>query len=426
MSGILNIPKFVDFRNKIKRHPTKKYSKRSLSRVTTIAIHHSLTRQNLSGSNAEGYARYHVDTHGWPSIGYHYVIEPDGTVKFCNDLEYITYHVGDHNGYTVGICVTGDFRYEELTPDQKESLRNVVRALQSSYPQMKHTKGHNEFSGYEWKPCPVFDYKAVLGAAKKPAVLPDTYVIQQGDTFWSIAKGLEGVTVDDLLKANPGVDPRKLQIGQVIRLRPTENKNAEKKPSVKTYTLVTNVSGYYYAADAKNRIHPKNTVIKGTYYIFKEADGMINVTTKPGIPGSWINPQDNVIKSSSPSSNSVKVGQKVRLKSSAAKYATGQTIPSKYKGKTYTVMQVKSDRVLLKELYSWVLIKDIEAGSSTSTTRTFKTGDKVKLKTSAKKYATGETIPTRYKGKNYTIQQVKTDRVLLKELYSWVYKADIE
>ncbi|GIO25150.1 N-acetylmuramoyl-L-alanine amidase [Oceanobacillus sp. J11TS1] len=162
MAGIVNVPKFVDFRNKVKRHPTRKFPVLSLKGKTTIAIHHSLTRQGLGGSNAESYAKFHVDTHGWPSIGYSYVIEPDGTIKFCNDIELRTYHVGDHNNYAVGICLTGDFRYEEPTNAQKESLRNLVNALQTKYPHLKHIKGHNEFSGYEWKECPVFDYKTVL------------------------------------------------------------------------------------------------------------------------------------------------------------------------------------------------------------------------------------------------------------------------
>ncbi|MEK5425377.1 N-acetylmuramoyl-L-alanine amidase [Cytobacillus sp. FSL R7-0680] len=169
MAGLLNIPKFVDFRNKVKRHPVLKFPVLSLKSKTTLAIHHSLTKQGLGGSNAEGYARYHVDTHGWPSIGYSYVIEPDGTIKFCNDIELRTYHVGDHNNYAIGICLTGDFRYEEPTKEQEESLRNLVKDLQKAYPTIKYIKGHNEFSGYSWKECPVFDYKAVLNKKVTPS-----------------------------------------------------------------------------------------------------------------------------------------------------------------------------------------------------------------------------------------------------------------
>ena len=59
------------------------------------------------------------------------------------------------------------------------------------------------------------------------------------------------------------------------------------------------------------------------------------------------------------------------------------------------------------------------------TPKSFRVGQKVKIKSSAKKYSRSNvTIPTKYKNKSYTIQQVGKDDVLLKELYSWVKKKD--
>lgn len=262
MAGKLDIPKFKDYRNKVKRHRTKKFPVLSLKGKTTIAIHHSLTKQGLSGSNAEGYARFHVDTHGWPSIGYSYVIEPDGTIKWCNDIELRTYHVGNHNNYAVGICLTGDFRYEDPTEEQEESLRNLVRGLQKKYPQLKRVKGHHEFSGYEWKQCQEFDYKKILnekGNIKPKENLPSTYKIQEGDTFWSIAKGLKELSVDDLKKANANVDPTRLQIGQVINLgaakkssKPSKQQSNNKKatgPVAEIQSTVKSRYGYNIVVD---------------------------------------------------------------------------------------------------------------------------------------------------------------------------------
>src|SRR5699024_2174440 len=60
-----------------------------------------------------------------------------------------------------------------------------------------------------------------------------------------------------------------------------------------------------------------------------------------------------------------------------------------------------------------------------TTNHTFKKGQKVLLKSSAKHYATGERIPKRYKNKTYTIQQKGSNRMLLKELYSWVKTSDL-
>ena len=54
-------------------------------------------------------------------------------------------------------------------------------------------------------------------------------------------------------------------------------------------------------------------------------------------------------------------GAKVQIKSSATKYVTGQSIPVRYKNKTYTVLQLNKNKsqALIKELMSWVYAKDL-------------------------------------------------------------------
>jgi LPXTG-site transpeptidase (sortase) family protein len=46
---------------------------------------------------------------------------------------------------------------------------------------------------------------------------PVTYVIQGGDTFLSLAIKHK-LTVEDLLEANPGIDPRRMQVGQAVKI----------------------------------------------------------------------------------------------------------------------------------------------------------------------------------------------------------------
>ena len=58
-------------------------------------------------------------------------------------------------------------------------------------------------------------------------------------------------------------------------------------------------------------------------------------------------------------SGPIDVGSKVEIKQTAKKYSTGENIPAKYKGKEYTVQQVRGNRALIKELYSWVDLKDL-------------------------------------------------------------------
>lgn len=51
------------------------------------------------------------------------------------------------------------------------------------------------------------------------AMPPSTYTIVAGDTFWSISQHF-GLSVAQLIAANPHVDPTKLRIGEVINLIP--------------------------------------------------------------------------------------------------------------------------------------------------------------------------------------------------------------
>lgn len=66
---------------------------------------------------------------------------------------------------------------------------------------------------------------------------------------------------------------------------------------VKKYeVIVDKIPVYTNANNAKNHKNSTGTWGKGTYYVFNEAYGMINITTKVGTAGAWINPADNVIK----------------------------------------------------------------------------------------------------------------------------------
>ena len=81
--------------------------------------------------------------------------------------------------------------------------------------------------------------------------------------------------------------------------------------------------------------------------------------------------------------------------------------------------------------YADVLINIIEKNNLTewdkkANVQGFEAGNFVKIMQSATVYATGETIPASRKGVVYTVQQVKGDRVLIKELVSWVFAGDLQ
>ncbi len=66
---------------------------------------------------------------------------------------------------------------------------------------------------------------------------------------------------------------------------------------IKTYKIIVDkIPVYTNSNNAKNNKNSVGTWSKGIYYVFNEAYGMINITTKVGQAGAWINPADNVIK----------------------------------------------------------------------------------------------------------------------------------
>ena len=56
----------------------------------------------------------------------------------------------------------------------------------------------------------------------------------------------------------------------------------------------------------------------------------------------------------------LKLGDSVKVKADAVKYATGQKIPNFVKNHAYTIIQIRSEKVLLSDINSWVYAADIE------------------------------------------------------------------
>ena len=65
--------------------------------------------------------------------------------------------------------------------------------------------------------------------------------------------------------------------------------------NVKKYELLVSVPVYMNAKDAIGGDNVVGYYDSGIYYIFSEVDGMINITKNKGIPGAWINPNDNKV-----------------------------------------------------------------------------------------------------------------------------------
>lgn len=79
----------------------------------------------------------------------------------------------------------------------------------------------------------------------------------------------------------------------VAALMGQSSSDSSSSSSDETYKLVTTCKIYMNAANAKNKKDSVGSYGAGTYYVYTTSNGMINVTKKKGVPGGWINPDDN-------------------------------------------------------------------------------------------------------------------------------------
>ena len=92
-------------------------------------------------------------------IGYHYVVDLDGTVEPGRPESEIGAHCLGHNQYSIGVCYVGGLAADGRTPEdtrtaaQKEALLALLKKLRAKYTKAS-IHGHRDFAA---KACPSFD-----------------------------------------------------------------------------------------------------------------------------------------------------------------------------------------------------------------------------------------------------------------------------
>ncbi len=101
--------------------------------------------------------------------------------------------------------------------------------------------------------------------------------------------------------------------------------NASNISSTEKYALYCKVPSYTTAANAiaGDSSVTKATLNAGEYYIYRNYQGMLNLTKTVGVPGGWINPKDN-IKAAAPSASTTISEEKYEVLTEINKYSTAQ------------------------------------------------------------------------------------------------------
>lgn len=165
--------------------------------VTAIFVHCSATQPDwmegkpLSSKVAE-ITRWHKNR-GWGTIGYHHVIDRDGTVAEGRKESMPGAHVAGHNTGSIGICLIGghgssenDRFGENYTPEQEQALLSLIEDIKTRATITK-VRGHNEVAA---KACPGFNVKRWLEGKPAKKKLTESTTVQASAA--QIASGAAG------------------------------------------------------------------------------------------------------------------------------------------------------------------------------------------------------------------------------------------
>lgn len=135
-----------------------------MRQINGIIVHCTATRSDWwadkrTSEKVAEIRRWHVSDRGWRDIGYHYLIDRDGTVAKGRPIEQTGAHVAGHNTGTIGIALFGghgssenDYFNEHFTTAQDRALRKLIADLRGQFGSLTLT-GHNQYAA---KACPGF------------------------------------------------------------------------------------------------------------------------------------------------------------------------------------------------------------------------------------------------------------------------------
>lgn len=127
--------------------------------IKKIIVHCADTPEGRDDRAAD-IKRWHTEERGWSDIGYHYVVDLDGTIEPGRPVEKAGAHCTGHNADSIGVCYVGGCDKKMQPKDtrtdaQKASLLLLLKYLVAKYPGVT-IYGHRDFAN---KSCPSFDAK---------------------------------------------------------------------------------------------------------------------------------------------------------------------------------------------------------------------------------------------------------------------------
>lgn len=129
-----------------------------MRKIDEIIVHCTATPEGRNVS-VEDITQWHIER-GFTTIGYHYVVLLDGTIKRGRADEQVGAHCKGHNSHSIGVVYVGGcdkaMRPKDTrTAIQRASLAHLLKELKTKYPKAS-ILGHRDVAKTN---CPCFDVK---------------------------------------------------------------------------------------------------------------------------------------------------------------------------------------------------------------------------------------------------------------------------
>ena len=105
--------------------------------------------------------RWHTQGNNWADVGYHYLIQLDGSLQAGRSLDVQGAHTRGENARSIGVAYVGGLLEDgaagdTMSPEQEETFEHLVFSLQMTLCKPLDLAGHNEYAA---KACPGFDVR---------------------------------------------------------------------------------------------------------------------------------------------------------------------------------------------------------------------------------------------------------------------------
>lgn len=146
-----------------------------MRKINRIVIHCTATEKGQDVSVAD-ITDWHK-ARGFSTIGYHFVVQPNGFIDTGRDLRFAGAHAKGYNKDSIGIAYVGGYldgvTTDTRTPEQKSSLIGIITGFKAMFGQSCEVVGHRDLSvdlnedgvidESEWmKECPCFSVETEL------------------------------------------------------------------------------------------------------------------------------------------------------------------------------------------------------------------------------------------------------------------------